>query len=503
MIGKFADKRRQRSRPEISSPVSKFGRKLAPEEVNRKDAWHRQSSLLQEFPALTPVELWALGEMNAVHPLDRSVNDAPGNATLHRNVGIELEEQNWRVTDNRGAPVPKGVVLVRRSHFELQAEASGMDSALELVTIAPGVSRADEWLDMKQEMIQLIEELKYAARKSKHGVKTEQLAGGVSGYRIFPPPFREKTPSWNPFLQVTAGIPLASIPHLLRSLHCGQLATVAQPAIYADDKVVEALFPVFKSVDRPSEELVGLAALLAAMLTESAAHGRTTIPFLKGAFSVMPRTSVPHMFMLLPAAERNQLLDNAAAWVEALLHLSGRKSDEPVVRPALHEPGTGMPTIRLTTTCENWLHAMLPKKTGRETVPGVDLLTVEGKLHSLPDQHPSTIASALARDVAVQSATTKDFLPACIPSDTRELALLISQLRELHCAGSLGGLGALHDTVKYAAAEPLPAPVLEIRRPFEKSWTQYTERFLDRIYSAIGDSLAAAASRGTIPPSQR
>ncbi|MFC5722276.1 hypothetical protein ACFP1Z_19100 [Streptomyces gamaensis] len=491
----FSRKPSRQARPAVSAPVQH--RHLLDEEAERKDTWHRQSLLQLSHPHLTALQLWALGKATFAHALDRSELEKDGNVVTQRNIGIELEEQRWRVTDASGAKVPTKTVIIKRPHFELQAESSGDTvSVLEMVTDSPGVTRAEEWLAMKREMCALIDELKASAGSKKRAVKSGKLVGGAPGYLIHPPQLPGKAAAWNPFLQVTAGIPLAAIPRLLRTLNDDRLATVVPPGVHAEEKLARHLAPVFSRDGQPSAELTGLAALLAAMLTEGASRGCSSIPFLKGAFAVMPRTALPHMFMLLPAADRELLAPNPDAWVEALARISGRSPDEPVVSPSLAAPGTTLPVARLTTSVDTWLRAMLPRVTDQGLSAGVDLLTVEGKLAGLSDDSARGRAAALSRDVSVQSPSDNAFSPVSVPQEPEQLQELLNQLHRLHDAGSLGGLGAVHDTVKYSGGHSLPAAVLEIRRPAEKSWAQYMDSYLDRVYQAVGDSLAAVGGSG-------
>ncbi|WP_163569919.1 hypothetical protein [Fodinicola feengrottensis] len=164
---------------------------------------------------------------------------------VQRNVGVELEESNWQVTDSAGGKVGKGTPLVYRTYFQLQAEDNGArESNIELVTNPPGVVDVAEWRQMKAAMRLLIGQL--ADQPAGRRFHTTELPGGVPGYWLTPP----GGGGFHPDLQVTVGVPLRAVPHFYDLLAGG-----AQPI--ADVRPVDTALVRRMAGRKASPELLG------------------------------------------------------------------------------------------------------------------------------------------------------------------------------------------------------------------------------------------------------
>lgn len=301
-----------------------------------------------------------------------SAGDPPGTsgAPVQRNVGMELETQSgWRVTSG-GKKVDKGTPIIARPYFELQAEFSSDDASnLEFVTNPPGLKDRKEYTAFKEGLLRLRAELNVRAHGEPFAAK--ELAGGKDGYVIHPGGAK-----LNPFLQVTAGVPLASVGPLFRNLH----KIGAQGISYEDSADEgESLAKEFADGSEesrlnggPSQTLVGLVSLIRRYLVEGTIGATRTFP--KGVFSVMARTDFKKMFSMLPEEEREFIAKNMDRWVSTMTKdLTTSQGKGPEYSPVLGQvfddvEAKEMPAVKITTSREAWL----------KTMPTHDLLTYEG-----------------------------------------------------------------------------------------------------------------------------
>lgn len=418
------------------------------------------------------------GEAAPERDLPAAGSAGSGQEVVQRAVGAEVEEPNWTVVDaKKKTPVKKGVPLVHRPHFQLQAEFGGAEkSNIEMVTNPPGVLDRGEWNQMRDGMIGLEQELR--VRGSASPFSAAELQGGVGGYELRP------SPLFTPSLQITAGVPLAAVHELLVELS-GVEARVTSRKDGVAPKPEPGQSGAELGLDAdPSGELLGFITMLENYLRQGAQSEWRTFP--KAVFPVMARTDFAKMFTMLPSSERDAIAADLDAWVQLVTGRAG--VDDPTGGGTLlegwfYDPQDSSPAEEITTTRRDWLTSMAsqPGEQGR------DKLTVHGKLGSdaqaLGDaEQARRLAAGVREDVdpgkgdkTRQRPQTEEI---AIPEDEQLLRGLIEDLRELY--GGLGALGSRTDTVQYSG-RPTPAVIVEIRDPGPGNWKIQ----MDRVYEAI------------------
>ncbi|HEX6356348.1 DUF4157 domain-containing protein [Actinophytocola sp.] len=434
--------------------------------------------------------------MNGPAPLQRDHDAGAAEATsagvdtgaehaIQRAVGVEVEDGRWRVTDSEGQTVPKATPLVHRPHFQLQAEYRGEEkSNIEMVTNPPGVVTPDEWQTMRDGMSNLDKEL---TGHKERGVGTASLVGGEPGYQL-----TMDEPFATPFLQVTAGVPLAALPALLDQLEAVNATVTTRPPSLKPEALGPETQTALNLDNEPSNELLGFITLLDSYLR--AGLGKDDVTFPKGLFPVMARTDFAAMFALLPVVERNAVANNLDEWVRLMAgreDLADPAGAERVLAGWFDDPQDTAPAAEITTTRKDFLEAMVP----RDGNPGRDLLTAEGKLAPGEDtidddERARRLAAGVRREPRGKVATghrrpKPEMDDITIPEEPELVQALIADLRELY--QGMGQLGRRTDMVQYEdRTAPTEAVVVEIRNPGSAPWL----KLMDRIYAAIDAAIS-------------
>jgi hypothetical protein len=163
----------------------------------------------------------ARGE-SAEHLLDPvAVNSTPGAPAVQRSVGFEFElrENDWLIWDrahrleDRTAP-EKGTAIIHGQDFQLQAEYSGAKAVAELVTNYPGLQTREQFVASVNDMVRLGRELDKVPADTVNKPASD-FEGGDPEFvmdKMDSPAIKSAS------LQVTAGVPLASVAALYRNL---------------------------------------------------------------------------------------------------------------------------------------------------------------------------------------------------------------------------------------------------------------------------------------------
>jgi hypothetical protein len=445
-----------------------------------------------------------------------------GPMNVQRNVGIELEDTTWSVTEN-GQAIEKGVPVVHRPFFQLQGEYGGKDNSnIEFVTNRPGVLDRTEWTTMRDGVVDLAGELR--ARNGQRPFSAAELAGGDGRYMLHP------SYKFDPFLQVTAGVPLAAIPALFDNLK-GK-ATINAPGVESVRASADKLRGDQRAQGGPDsgpasegkgkekgepeplpvapggqENLLGLITMVRTYLAEGDlnATNQRSITFLKGLTKVMARTDFATMFMLLSPEERQTINQDKAAWVAAMVEGLQGDADAPVLGQVAYDQHSGADAMRLTTSRRDWLTEMTSTGAEEHEQPGRDILSVRGKLAG-PDpdpEGPEDQADARRLAVGVEHAEGTRGKSGLQPDDLDFTAVnvgltelqgrleeLFGQLKDLH--EGFGSLGSITDTLRYEGDErPTPAVIVEIRSPTKADWSAA----MDEIYNAVEAAIAGPDER--------
>lgn len=402
-----------------------------------------------------------------------------GEEVVQRAVGAEVEEPNWTVVDAKDkAPVKKGVPLVHRRRFQLQAEFGGAKrSNIEMVTDPPGVLDRGEWDEMRDGMIGLEDEL--IARGSARPFSTAELQGGVGGYELNP------SPLFSPSLQITAGVPLAVVHQLLLELKDVEAVVTSPGADVPAKPDPETTREELGLAAEPSGELLGFITMLENYLRQGARGERKTFP--KAVFPVMARTDFAKMFTMLAPPERNTIAADLDAWVQLVTGRAGVGGRGRLMEGWFYDQQDSGPAEEITTTRRDWLTSMVPQR----GEPGRDLLTAHGKLgpdaDALDDAEKARrLAAGVRQDIDRNNGDKTRERPQTeqidIPDDEQLIRKLIEDLRELY--GGLGALGSRTDTVQYPG-DSASAVVVEIRSPGSGNWKPQMNRVYDAIDRAI------------------
>ncbi len=431
---------------------------------------------------------------------------------VQRSVGfeIELRESDWKIwtgdPKNKQAP-EKGTPIIRGKDFELQAEYAGDGKAIaELVTDPPGLTTRGEFEASMGDMVRLGEELDAQDRDQQY-FESKDFKGGVAGFTL------EKVGAAidSASMQITAGVPLASMETLfnqLAGIMVGDAASYTKPIARARD--------VGSQTGRNGLEMRGFTILLQEYLLQAHGGGKDKQQnFIKGMIKVMARTDFHAMFKALPDDDRNYIINNTEAWIGHMLAgdklglFQGRAAsmdpDEPLVGPKIHDAASTDPRLRLRTSRKKWLANLQHK----------DLL-------SSPDQDDSDI------DVIHQEKTLSEYNEDLRRAKTmEEQELIIKQATSLKLdeppketpkplkeefdpkaaaaivKNLLLGLGSLKDATDFVhynadvvaenaevnAENYTAAPIIEIRNPpvagRVNNWLAVATRIYDAIDYAI------------------
>jgi len=415
--------------------------------------------------------------------------DAGGQAvSVQRNVGLEIEDSNWKQSGEDGKPLPKKAPLVHRNYFQLQAESP---DHVELVTDAPGVANRGDYEQMKASMVRLEKQL--ISQQYRVGMdgkasrfRADRLEGGVHN-AFLRPGWR-----WAPHLQVTAGVPLAGIPKFFQLLQDARVSVQLREADQIEQKLKDLLQlpaqtgPEYRA---PSRELLGFTQLLNHYLYAGAS--KADAQFAKAVFAVMARTDFAASFEFLDPEERGAIKAHLAEWVRLMVESfaynptakTHRPPDGPVldfpIREAFSRAG---PTRagRVDTSRDGWLRGM---------VEGYDLLSTHGR-NEAPARGDDERAR-LGGDVRVEHATNA-WRPAVDES--------LTDLRQL--MEGLGELRDKYDTVTYQDSRTdekrVQAIIVEVRRlpdvrPGAGGWIASADDVYNAVEAAVEEAGAGAA----------
>ena len=424
---------------------------------------------------------------------------------VQRNVGMELETQpDWGVTTNskkKQRAVAKGTPIIHRPYFQLQAEySSDVTSNLEFVTNPPGVKNRGEYDKFRNEILKLRGDLN--ERTGKEAFPADELAGGENAYLIHP-----GSGQIAPHLQVTAGVPLASVEALMKNLSkIGAQGNVNYTSSANKGRQVATEFA--QKVDLgggPSQSLIGFVTLIQRYLAEGMgdpyAKTQQVATFPKAVFSVMARTDFKQMFSMLPEEERNVIAGNMELWVSTMLSKNvvnqEYRSEGPVLNQVFDDPQSEASALRIGTSRQDWLTQM----------PERDLLTYKGKQDTPSDLTEEASEDERLREKAskgrkdVQSLSGKrtskntgfndykvsENQPDVVEMDTEALNEMVASLEDIY--QGMGALGKTVDYVQYSDQEtPTKAIIVEIRRPPEVSPDNWAGA-MDSVYNAVDDAI--------------
>jgi hypothetical protein len=433
----------------------------------------------------------------------------PASPAVQRSVGFEFElrADQWHIWmpaakgEGRSAP-EKGTPVIYGEDFQLQAEYSGANLAVvEMVTNEPGLQTRDQFDASLKDMQRVGKAMDKVEPKT--AVRADQFAGGDPNFVMEK---QGKPAIDSASMQVTVGVPLASVPALFENLK----AVMPQSAL---PNYEQPLARARKLVGKKSEDYRGFVVLLQQYLSQLSAPG--TKEFVKRMIPVMARTDFSRMFALLPPRDREAILDDVDAWVKGMLVAAELEPDQPLVTPVISDPGSADPAMRIDTTRREWLSAL----------PKTDLLTYEGrpgKSHDVkmfPERSPQQILKEWDKDAPKekQDEVLKRYSEASdrqttkwplgkpqTPSErygvgegnfTEEMLEPIKNLYE-----GLGRLGGKTDFIEYAGEEAekdapvdpqhyTAAPILEIRDPPTvgkvDEWHQAAKNIYDAVENAI------------------
>ena len=428
---------------------------------------------------------------------------------IQRNVGMELETQpDWAVTTKGDDPkaVTKGTPIIHRPHFQLQAEySSDTTSNLEFVTNPPGVKNRGEYTEFRAAILALRAELN--AKANTAPFTASELTGGEGAYTI-----RPGTTQIKPHLQVTAGVPLASVEALLKNLNdIGAQGTINYAGSAAKGRNLATKFATDAGLEGPSQELIGFVSMIQRYLAEGAgdpnATGHQVATFPKGVFSVMARTDFKKMFSMLPEAERNAIAANMDSWVTTMLSKNvlnrAYAPDGGVMSQVFDDPQSETPAMKINTSRDDWLR----------TMPERDLLTYKGKQSVTPAVSADATETAKLQaeatkgirgvEVMAGKRTTEDptfkgythaeAQPDVVRMEAAPLAKMVSVLKDIY--QGMGALGNTVDLVQYDEDEDededdtaTEAIIVEIRRPPEVSSDNWGAT-MDAVYDAVDEAI--------------
>lgn len=385
--------------------------------------------------------------------------------------GAALER--WMV---KAGKVDKGTALVHRPHFQLQAEyASDTESSLEFVTNAPGLLNRADYEQGRDGMVQLGQELNTQTGQS--GVSAAAFAGGDPSYTLHPGPSPLSVS-----MQVTAGIPLAGLPKLMRNIggsgvekseeYTNAAVQGTKASSVFNDKVGDSV--------QNKAALAGLMSLIRLYIIEGTVskYGGGVVPFPKGITKIMARTDMHAAFAMLDQRDRQLVVNQMSEWIDALVLLDGAQSREgnapdpraePLLGQVFDDPRSHVPAMKILTSRQRWL-SQLPER---------DLLSMPRGADALDQQN---------REVEVQETKSDPDkpLPARSTYKAGSRAATLAELQELYLG--LGSLHAAHDQVRYVGDDDVTkAVIVEIRKPSAPNEVASWAGAMDQYYDLIDD----------------
>jgi len=450
-----------------------------------------------------------------------------GAPAVQRSVGfeIELRAEDWNIWtlpkegEAKKAP-PKGTPIIYGKDFTLQAEYAGEDKAIaELVTDDPGLQTRNQFHRSVRDMQRLGRELD--ARASNSSLRASGFTGGDPDFTME----KKGNQSINSaVLQVTAGVPLDSVPALFSNLE--GVKSMPNPQEYRQAR--ERAEQVGKTMGGASDELKGLMVLLHQYLSQlqgAPSLGGKRAPtqtYVKGLIKVMARTDFHAMFELLPEEEQTSLKQNMDTWIAAMLSAQGKEEDAPLpgeeglVSPIITDPGSSDPAMRITTTRESWL----------KNLPGRDLLTYGGRpsgisdVEVFPARSRREIETELLGKKKPPKKLQQEYLTAQstdpgrfgtpskakMPFFAKNQRKLLASIESLYMG--LGSLGGKMDFIQYQhepAEEGAPvnpdnytgAPIIEIRNPPNLGAVENWYPVARRIWDAVAEAIQFPQGRGS------
>lgn len=438
----------------------------------------------------------ARGERAAAGPAGGT---APDDAPIQGNFGVELEVQNgWRVwwadsvegkkekkkgfslfggssKEAKPRPVQKGTPIIPGTGFELQAEDSGAESAIEFVSNPPGFYTESEFKTGIGGMSLLAAQVAEAGKKEGTTIDPSTL-GGSDKFRLVAGSSCDAT------MQITMGVPLASIPALFQLLpslggEYGQYAKAAEGAAKRMPQLEELLG------EPPSGEVMGFYLLVRQYLV-AAAHESLEKSFPKGVFKAMARTDFSKMFEML-GPQGQIIAKKMKQWIDFAIEglpsydKSASDRDQRVFKSRFNYDETRKKApFQIATTRAEWLAGM----------PERDRLSKGGR--ELGDVRvPKKYKAPKDASKSLQDMRVSDEWVPLKPKEILKLQGDIDGLFE-----GMGGYGAKTDLVQYEGDKaPTEAVIIELRNPDPPGAPSKWEAVVTKYWDAMAQAIAHPA----------
>jgi hypothetical protein len=445
---------------------------------------------------------------------------APAAPAVQRSIGFEFElrDTDWLIWDKAAAEdgaktaPEKGTPVIHGQDFQLQAEYSGANRAVpELVTNYPGLQTAEQVAASVGDMARLGGEL--------DAVKAG-TACSAAAFRIGDPNYvmeKKGAKIGKTSLQVTAGVPLASVPALFKNLE--GVVEPSERAAYSTPRERAE----WVGGRGASNEYKGFMTLLQHYL--SSLNVGNTVGFAKSLVKVMARTDLHKIFSLLPPADRKRIVDNMDQWIGWMLAGKSHwwQSGTPLapgarlVTPTISDSGSRNPAMQIGTTREQWLRAL----------PQRDLLTYKGRpakstdvvmfphrspqqimkeLMGLPQDAPKETKDALTKEYAEAAERQSTQQPLGAPQTPEQryegpesgfVPEMLEPIKDLY--EGLGKLGGKTDLVHYQGTrDPTEAPILEIRNPPQPDGVANWLAVAKTVHQAVDDAIKYPNGKGML-----
>lgn len=413
-------------------------------------------------------------------------------APIQGNFGFEVEvggTAGWRVMwdkpnspmPRRGRPSkesgetpqekppvpPKGFAIAARNGFQMQAEDNGSERTVEFVSNAPGFATRGEVESAAGSVQSLASRM--ATRNGGEPFNASEIGGAPS---IKMKPGATLTGE----LQATAGVPLASLPTLMKKLNDKNWggASHMEKALEHTKTSVPKLESMMGG--EVSSELVGFLSMLRLYIQCGKSEGtkyngtRQRRSFPKGQFQLMARTDFHKMFKMLPEKERETITQKMKQWLAIVGE--GLDIHKPVSN-AIYNYDESWKTdgMSISTTRKEWL----------ENMPEKDRLSRGGR-ESKDVKH--------AREPKVGrprfNEPTKDVrLEPIMQQETEQLAETIEGLYE-----GIGAYGGKTDTVQYKNQDKgTEAVLLELRAPAELGTPESWKAGIMETFSVVTEAI--------------